>query len=341
MRRFAGALLFGLGVLCVVAAAALAWLVVPTLKRVPYDMKPPDVVVEAPNATFVSARLLSDGKPSVAVEHGTLRNTTGIKPGYKDAAALTGNLAGKTLIWNVYQATDWVDQKVPISRAESRIALDRVSGAAVGWPGQCYNDVKLDKQDTSVCRPGSIAYTGQLYLFPFDTGRKTYQYFDGTLRAALPMTYTGSEDVAGMRTYRFQQTVPRQDIPADEETTAGLLGFLAPKAKSATMTYEASRTLWVEPLTGAIVAYQEKQHRELVPDTGAAIPILDATFQYDRATSDTIVEQARDGRSQLLTYGRYLPIGLLVAGILAAVAGLLILRGTRSGARSVAKDPQG
>ncbi|GIE85817.1 DUF3068 domain-containing protein [Actinoplanes regularis] len=326
MRRFAGALLFGLGVLSVVAAAALAWLVVPALKRVPFDMKPPDVVVNAPDATFVSARVLSDGTPKVAVERGTLRNTTGIKPGYKDAAALDGKLAGNTLIWNVYQATDWVDQQVPISRAESRIALDRVSGAAVAWKGQCYNDVKVDKQDTTICQPGSITFTGQLYLFPFGTEKKTYQYFDGTLRRSLPMAYRGTEKVAGLRTYRFEQIVPRQDLAADDETVAGLLGFLAPKAKTATMSYQASRTLWVEPMTGAIVAYREQQHRELTPDTGAAIPILDATFQYDKATADTIVDQARDGRSQLLLYGRYLPIGLLLAGILAAVAGLMVLR---------------
>src|SRR6187401_3182367 len=110
MRRVAGATLFGLGLLCVVAAAALAWLIVPALSQVPYDLKPPDVVVVAPDAKFVSARLLASGEPD-----------------YEAAAALTGDLAGSTLIWNVYQATDWTDEQVPINRAESRIALDRKS----------------------------------------------------------------------------------------------------------------------------------------------------------------------------------------------------------------------
>ncbi|WP_433363873.1 DUF3068 domain-containing protein [Actinoplanes sp. CA-142083] len=326
MRRVAGATLFGLGLLCVVAAAALAWLIVPALSQVPYDLKPPDVVVMAPNAKFVSARLLANGEPRIAVESGTLRSMTGVKPDYQAAADLTGDLAGNTLIWNVYQATDWVDEQVPINRAESRIALDRKSGAAVPWEGQCYNDVKVTKQDATTCEPGNIEYSGQLYLFPFGTEKTTYQYFDGTLRKALPMQYRGDDDVAGMPTYRFEQTVPQQEIEADDETLAGLIGFLAPKAKSATMNYEASRTLWVEPMTGAIVAYREQQHRQLVPDTGAPIDILDATFTYDQATADAIVKQAKDGRSQLLLYGRYLPIGLLVGGLLAIVAGLMITR---------------
>jgi hypothetical protein len=241
----------------------------------------------------------------------------------------------------VYQATDWVEQQVPISRSESRIALDRVSGAAASWKGQCYNDVKVEKQDTSTCDPGNIAYTGQLYLFPFDTEKKTYQYYDSTLRKSLPMQYSGSETVAGLPTYRFIQNVPEQEITADEETVTGLLGFFAPKAKSGTMTYQASRTLWVEPMTGAIVAYKEQQKRELVADTGETVPLVDATFQYDKATADAIVDQAKDGRNQLLLYGRYVPIGLLVLGILAAVAGLMITRrAPRPGVHAAHRAPE-
>lgn len=326
MRRLSGAMLFGSGLLCVAAAAALAWLIVPALSKVPYDLKPPDVVVVASGAKFVSAQLLPDGDPQVSTEEGTLRSTTGIKPDYNAEADLTGKLAGTTLIWNVYQATDWVEGDVPINRAESRIALDRVSGAAVSWPGQCYNDIKLTGKTQTACKPGNIQYSGQLYLFPFGTEKKTYQYYDGTLRRALPMEYRGQEKIAGLPTYRFEQSVPQQDLPQDKETLDGLLSFLAPGATTGTMTYQASRTLWVEPMTGAIVAYTEQQHRELVPDKGDPVPILDATFQYDKATADAIVDQGRDGRNQLLLYGRYIPIGLLVAGILAIIAGVLVTR---------------
>jgi hypothetical protein len=341
MRRVAGAIVFGLGLLCIAAAVALAWIVVPSQKQFPFDLKPPNIVVTAPGATFVVAQKLSNGTPQVSVQHGTVRSTTGIKPDFKAAAGLTGKLAGKTLIWNVYQTTDAVDAGLPISLSESHIALDRVSGAAVPWSGQCYNDVKVDPAHNTGCIPGNIAFRGQLYLFPFDTQKKTYQYWDGTLKTALPMVYRGEEKISGLPTYRFEQVVPQQDLPVDADTVKSLLGFLAPKAHTGTMTYQASRTLWVEPMTGAIVAYREQQHRQLVPDTGAPVDLLNATFQYDPATAKTVVDQTRDGRSQLLLLGRYVPIGLVVAGILLAVLGLLITRrSTAPGAHAADHVPE-
>jgi len=140
------------------------------------------------------------------------------------------------------------------------------------------------------------------------------------------MVYRSAEKFNGLPTYRFEQVVPEQQIPVDKQTLDGLLGFLAPGAKTGTMSYQATRTLWVEPMTGAIVGYREYQHRDLVPDTGRPVPILDATFQYDAATLKAVHDQAADGRSQLLLLGRYLPIGLLVAGLLLAVLGVLVTR---------------
>lgn len=325
MRRVTGAVLFGLGLLCVVAAAALAWIIVPSQMRFPYSLKPPDIVVTAPNATFFLAQRLPHDKIDARVVHGTLNATTGVKPDFEAAAHLTGNLAGRTLIWNVYQTSTAVDYHLPVSLSESRIALDRVSGAAVPWNGQCYNDVK-DQQNKSGCLAGNIEYKGQLYLFPFGTEKKTYQYWDGTLRTALPMVYRGEEKVGGLPTYRFEQVVPRQDLPMDQKTVTDLLGLLAPKAHTATMSYQDTRTLWVEPMTGAIVAYREQQQRQLVPDTGAPIDLLNADFQYEPATAKTVLDQTRHGRSELLLLGRYLPIGLLVVGGLLAVLGVLTTR---------------
>ena len=338
MRRVTGVVFLGLGLLCVVLAAVLAWVFVPMQKKVPTDMKPPDVVVNAPNATFVAAKVGATGLPQVAVEHGALRSATAVEPDADTADGLTGDLSGDTLIWNVSQSTVGVDSGTPISGSKSRIALDRVSGAAVPWSGQCYQELTADPASGAACTPGNIAFAGQLYLFPFGTGKKTYQYWDGTLRAATPIAYRAEETVAGLTTYRFEQVVPRQKLPLDARTAAGLIAFLAPGAHTATMSYQATRTLWVEPMTGAIVAYREQQHRELVPDTGAAVVLLDATFEYDAATAKAIADEAKDGRSQLLLFGRYLPIGLVVLGVLAIVAGLLMVRRAPARRMPVAAD---
>jgi hypothetical protein len=298
-------------VLCIALAGVLAWVVVPSQKRVPTDYKPPDVVVEAAGATFVAVSM-SGGLPQVSSQKGTLRSATVVTPDPKAAAGLKDSL-----VWGVSQTTTSVEAGAPISQSDSRIALDQVSGAAVPWNGQCYHEA----QTGAACTPGNVAFAGQLYLFPFDTGKKTYQYWDGTLRAALPIAFRGEEKVAGLDTYRFEQVVPRQDLPVDAMT----LAVLAPGARSGKMFYEGSRTLWVEPMTGAIVAYQDKQHRELTPDTGAPVVLIDAAFTYDPATSKTVVDEAKDGRSQLLMLGRRLPLGLLIAGALMALAGLFFV----------------
>jgi hypothetical protein len=325
-RRIAGAALFGLGLLSLIVAAALAWVVVPAQKQVPYDLQPPDVVVEASNATFAQARTLPDGEVEVTVERGGLRNQTGIKPDYQAAADLTGELAEKTLIWNVYQATDRVDDGSPVNRAESRIALDRVSGAAVPWSGQCHNDMKEVKTENVGCVPGNVNFAGQLYLFPFGTEKKTYQYWDSGLGAALPMTFAAEEEYNGLPAYRFQQDVPSQTMPMDAELVEGLIGFLAPGAHSGSVSYRASRTLWVEPQTGAIIGYQEQQHRELVPDVGAPVVLFDASFGYDEKTNAAVLAEAEHGRYLLTMLGVYVPLGLAALGLVLVVLGIVVAR---------------
>jgi hypothetical protein len=338
-RRITGAALFGLGLLCLVFAAALTWLIVPMERKVPFDMQPPDVVVVAPQATFLQAKLEPGKGPSVSIQTADLRATTGIKPDFKTAAALTGKLANHTLIWNVYQATDRADTDEPINRSESHIALDNVSGAAVPWSGECYVDVKVtDTTSDQGCSPGNIHYSGQLYLFPFGTQKKTYQYFDGTLEKALPMQYRGEEKYNGVPAYRFEQDVPTQDLPSDPPTVSALLGFLAPQAKTGTMTYQATRTLWVEPETGAIVGYREQQHRELVPDVGGPVTLIDATFQYDDATAKAIKDQAVQGRTLILLLGRWIPLALLVLGLIALFFGFLITRRAAAAAPPAVDD---
>ncbi|GAA0447607.1 hypothetical protein Aca07nite_58490 [Actinoplanes capillaceus] len=327
MRRITGAALFGLGILSLLLAMALVWIIVPSQEKVPLDLEPPDVVVEAANASFVQVKTLPDGAPRVAVEHAGLRSTTGIKPDFEAAAEIPGERAGETLVWNVYHSTRRADTDEMINSSESRVALDRTTGEAVPWAGQCHLEEKADPATGVGCTPGNVQFEGQLYLFPFGTEKRTYQYWDSTLGEALPIDYQDEEEFNGLPTYRFQQQVPEQEAEMDPQTLAGLLGFLAPGATTGSISYRATRTLWVEPMTGAIVGYREQQHRELVPDVGAPVVIFDADLQYDQATLDAVGAEAEHGRDLLLMLGRYVPIGLAVLGLLLIVAGVLLSRG--------------
>ena len=325
-RRITGATLFGAGILCLLLAGAMAWIIVPSQRKVPLDLVPPDTVVEATDATFAQAGLSPAGDPQLTIEHAGLRTTTGIKPDFEAAAELEGDLAGNTVIWNVYHATDRADTGAAINKSESRIALDRTTGAAVSWAGQCHNEVKEDPAQNSACTPGNVDFEGQLYLFPFGTRQQTYLYWDSALQEALPMQYQAEEDYNGLPTYRFEQQVPQQIITMDPQQLGALLGFLTPGSTTGSVTYQATRTLWVEPETGAIVGYREQQHRELVPTVGSPVVIFDADMSYDQATLDAVHNEAAKGRSQLRLLGVYLPLALAVLGLLLAVLGYLIAR---------------
>ncbi|SDT52111.1 DUF3068 domain-containing protein [Actinoplanes derwentensis] len=326
MKRIIGATLFGLGILSLLLAMALAWVIVPSQRKVPLDLVPPDVVVETANASFVQAKMLPNGTPQVVVENAGLRSTTGIKPDFKAAA----ELGGDTIIWNVYHSTNRIDTGEMINSAESRVALDRASGAAVPWAGQCHTETQAP------CTPGDVAFAGQLYLFPFGTEKRAYQYWDSTLGKPLPIAYQATEEYNGLSTYRFQQQIPDQPADMNAETLAGLLGFLAPGATSGTISYRATRTLWVEPETGAIVGYREQQHRELVPDVGQPVVIFDADLQYDQATLDAVRKEAESGLALLNLLGFWVPLGLAILGLVLVSAGVLLSRaaGPRGGHRA-------
>lgn len=326
-KRLVGAALFGTGLFMLVVAVALAFLVTPLISKMPFDLDPPVTTLDAPNATFVQAKMVG-GAATVGVEKATLRATTGIQPDVGAAAELPDSIVDKTAVWNVFQDVKRVDTGELINASESRIALDRKSGEAVNWSGQCYTD-----EENEPCRGGNVSYSGQLYAFPFGTEKKTYQYYDSTLHTALPINFDGTETVNGLSTYRFKQVVPEQQATMNADLMGTLLAIFAPGSTSGTVRYRASRTLWVEPVTGSIVDYEDEQHRVLVSDTGVQTPLLDAVFRYTPQTRQTVVDEAGGGRSTLLLLGRWIPIALTVLGLILLLLGVrLAQRSTRPGA---------
>ncbi|MEJ3746745.1 DUF3068 domain-containing protein [Actinomycetes bacterium KLBMP 9797] len=322
-RTVGGAALFGGGLFLIVVAAALALVITPLLSKLPFDLDPPETTLEAPDATFVQAKMVN-GAPQIGVERGALLATTGIQPDLGASAELTGALANEAVVWNVYQNIRRAGTDELISASESRIALDRKTGAAADWSGQCFTD-----QEDQPCQGGNISYGGQLYAFPFGTEKTTYQYFDSVLKTTLPLAYRGTDTVEGLTAYRFEQAVPEQPATMDSELVSTLLAIFAPGATSGTVQYRASRTIWVEPVTGSIVDYREQQHRVLVSDTGVRTTLLDAEFRYTPETRATVADKAGAGRSSLRLLGWYAPIGLTVLGVALLVFGFFLVRPAR------------
>ena len=341
MKARLGAVLFGIGVFVVVLAAGCAFYVAPAVSRLPYDLamckegedegclRPS--VARAENARFLQTK--GGDTPVVAIQTGTLESVTEVqpRPDLTDSA-LSADQKADTVVWNGYGTVTWVEQDFMVSQYKAQLAIDRDTAAAVAWDKQFLQDAGPQGDST-------VAFTGQLYKFPFDTQKKTYQYFDRDLRKALPMSFQGTETIKGLETYRFQQVIPETPLNFSAERLTGLLNTFAPGATSGTVSYSNTRTIWVEPVTGTFIKVQEQQKKTLTPDVGTPTALLDGSFVYTDQTISNNVTSAGDTKSQVQLISSTLPIALAALGALLLIVGLfLIATGRRSAARHRAEE---
>lgn len=317
--RVIGTVLFGVGVLALVFAAGLAFVVAPRVQQLPYDLDRTQSVAEAPGARFLQ---ITAGKAEV--NQGTLRSTITVQPDVKETANLDGSLDGDAVVWLVGQEVIRTDTKALISAYSTSLALDRKTAAAVKWDKQ-WLDTGNDRQ--------RVDYSGQIYKFPFGTEKKTYEIFDRDINTTQPARFVKTEEINGLETYQFTQEIrdARQALPAD--TLQVLTAQLLPGATSGQVSYSNTRSVWVEPTTGQYIKVQEKQSKTLIGDNGQRVTILDAVFTYTDDTIARSADTASDNRRQLQLVTLYGPIGLLVVGLLLVAAGLaMTLRRPRGAA---------
>ena len=313
-HRPLGAVLFGVGVLLLVFAAGLAFVVTPSLKKLPYDLKPTESVAEAPGARFLQIRSGGD----LRIEQATLRATTKVQTNKKETADLTGNLDSTAVVWLVGQTVLRTDTNDKISQYSAQLAVDRVSGAGLpSWEGRWYDESESKEK---------VDFVGQVYKFPFDTEKKDYPVYDRDLRKAFPAQYKGTETIEGIEAYRFEQVISNQELALPADRVKLLLGTFSPDASSGNVVYSNTRTVWVDPVTGSYLKVREAQRKFLVPNSGLQTTLLNANFEYTEASVKEAAKRAKESRLQLQAIGVYIPASLAILGLLAALAGLLVVR---------------
>ena len=320
--RVLGATLLALGVVALIFAGGLAFVVAPTVKQLPYNMKATQSVAEAPNATFLQ---ITNGVAKVNT--GTLRSTVNVTPDAKTTADLEGPLDGKAMVWLVGQEVVNTGSTELVSAYSTALAVDRKSGAAQQWDGQW-----LDTGNRE-----SVNYSGQIYKFPFGTEKKTYPIFDRDLLGTRPANFVKTEQIEGLETYQFTQEIRNEKLVVPADRLSVVLSQLAPGAKSGVVTYDNTRTVWVEPTTGQFIKVQELQKKTLTPDVGQPVVLLDAPFVYTDDTIRSAAETAKENRQKLALVTMWAPIGLAVLGAILLIAGImLVARGRRQMAAAAA-----
>jgi hypothetical protein len=314
VKRTVGLVLFGLGVLLLVLAPLVRYVVAPQLVRAPVDV---DVTLPHGGTSF---RYLSatEGKEVLLPHVSVTRHIQGDVKAANHSVAVYEQALCLTRDDNDEKLGCLENDPRIIVNFYTRFAFDRVTGLAISG-NKCGSS---GKQNCQQAEDGdTVVHEGVGMTFPMFTQKKTYPYWDNVARKAYPMQFVDVEKKQGLTVYKFRQVIT--DAPA---MTGGVLPSL----------YSNTRTLWVEPKTGAIIHGQEEIDQRLTGrasnDPGAemrdpslaGLTALQGTLAFTPEADRTQAKIARDGIQSIDLIRVYLPLVSLVLGFLLVLLGLLL-----------------
>lgn len=336
------ALVIALGVFFVGIAALAKFYAYPTLAVAPADQVAHTVSVGT-NATIFSAAELKE-KTGVDLES---RRT--VRGDVVAAEQISKALNRGVVVFDTAVVTD--DSKdyefpddatktaeLPLSFVQERVVLDAHTGEAVRWNPTDPNDksgeyitTTLEEADRLKPDPASEFFKGHEGLvlkFPFGTEKKTYQFWDSTTRKAWPIEFKEQTELFGLKVYRFEQVVPKTDIPQARPlmVPGSLVDEPGRVSVEAQRSYQNTRTLWIEPVTGAIIKGKEMQLATIDYNGQPKATATQVSIEYDEATVKKNIDGAREnGRdeggyqskaAQLHLIGFWVPLIALIIGLL-------------------------
>jgi len=299
-----GPILSGVGGFLMVFGILLNVYAYPRLATAPLDQ---DSVskLEGPGGTVFDIPSLSEIQTDLT--------TTAQTVGDVDAAEDHGD---NVRVWVNSTSTKSADGTVR-SRSIERVAFDGFTGEAV--------DCCDAYSETTQGQPESVKFEGQVFKFPFQTEKKTYMWWDGTLKRAMPAEFVREEEFRGLKTYVFVQDIP-SEVWTQMEVPASVVGEEGEDNVVADRTYSNKRTFWVEPETGVVINRQEVQGATLQVDGEDRATLTDVTTQF---TDETVQNNLDDYSSKpaLLKMVRViLPLVLGIGGLVLLLVGLLLSR---------------
>lgn len=298
MRRAVGLLLTGLGAFLVTFALLLHWWV-------------PGQVIKFPLNEYSVTNFAGHG--ITYFNRDSLKEYTGV------TAAAVQTIEGdvksgtsSTAVWGSFTALEDQSHHVSIQNSSRRSAFNRRSGQLVNCCA------------AAIGSSTRVAQSGQGFVLPFGTQRRTYQIFDVTLLRPEPLTYAGTGSIDGMAVLKFvehiandrfgQQTLPGPLVGQQAQATVTLPEYL-----TATSTY------WVDPVTGRPVDVTLDQRISLEDSAGATkLVLLGGTLSQTPASVRSAVASARQDHAKIELITRTGPLAGIIAGLVALVLGIVL-----------------
>jgi hypothetical protein len=304
MRRLLGPLLFGLGAFLLVAGLLIRFYAYPHVALAPIDQ---DSVtkLQAKGATIFDTTSLQPITTDLSVQSRTVGDV-------KASKARGGNVR----VWVNTTSIRSADGTVR-SRSTERTPFDGYSAEAVNCCGAFDESTEGDRK--------SVKRTGLVYKWPFDTQKKSYQVWDGTLGKAVTTKYVRETTTNGLKTYEFKSTVPRTKV-GTQEVPASVVGEPGTGNVEADSMYATTNDYQIEPLTGAIVTQSLAATNTLAIGGEDRQTTLKANLEYTPAQVATYAKQFKSNAAQIRLVKTTGPIITIVLGLILLALGFVLGR---------------
>lgn len=326
MRRVFSTVLIGLGAFLIMAAVLVKFYAHPNLATLPTNYES-TTELQANGATIFDAATLSPITADLAISSYTVADSDVATPSdtvvwVNRSTILNASVEGAT-------CDPAVDAALPgcFRQSSERVPFDKQSGAAVACPdcGSYVDESYVDGNSYAV-RQVETNRSGQIYKAPFDMSKDDMQWWDSSIAEATTMKYVGAEELDGLETYKYVQTIEPTQI-STQDLPGSVFGVTDDTVTAATM-YSMTRTIWFEPTTGSPVKRVENRN-QYFDFEGQQIDAFVGTVEY---TPQTVADLIADAKSKAFLLGGMVwlfPLSMLVIGLAATAGGLALRRGGR------------
>lgn len=324
LKKF-GWVLIGLGVFVVAIALLSRFYVYDRIAVVPLDQNTVSVSL-GPDATIFDIA----ERQEVTLDLVSTRNVVGDVKASEDASEELGRdvAVWETLVYTDEPAAEVSEEDPPRSSTHDRVAFDRHTGVAIDCCGS-YIASTADIDSAEEVRDEDTAIKGQYFKLPFQTQKKTYQFWDGSLKDATDLKYEATEAIKGLTVYRFKQVIEPTDV-GDINAPASIFGIDATGDVQLDRIYSNTRTLWIEPETGVIIRGEEDQDTVAEYQGEEVATLTDVVIGYSPETISDNVETYSPLATQLKIVWFWLPLFGTILGLVIVLAGVLIIRRRRA-----------
>lgn len=323
MGKKLGLALVGLGAFVLALALLARFYAYDRIAVVPLDQE--DVSVsEGPGATIFDIATQQE----ITVDLVSTRNTVGDVAASEEAS---DELDRDVAIWETLVYTDEPgavisEDSPPRSGTHDRVAFDRTTGVAIDCCGN-YLAPTAELGSGEEVRDEETPIEGQFFKLPFNAEKKTYQFWDGSLKRATDLEYQATESIQDLTVYRYEQVIEPTDV-GDIEAPASFFGIDEEGDVTLDRIYSNTRTLWIEPETGVIIRGQEEQYVVAEYNGEQVATLTDVTIGYNQATIDDRVDEYGPLSSQLKLVRVWVPlVGGILGGLLLIIGLIVMARG--------------